>query len=100
MYEDSNLKIDCQIHEDWKNRLSCNHYIKCFCFNRNVANKNTNISHTHKCTITIPRFTNDRECNIGILYVVVRVSCHSSILYGYPRFETLPSKVGAILRDL
>jgi hypothetical protein len=42
MYEDSNLKTDCQISEDWKNRLSCNHYIKCFCFNHNVANKNTN----------------------------------------------------------
>jgi hypothetical protein len=42
MYEDSNLKTDCQIHEDWKNLLSCNHYIKCFCFNQNVANKNSN----------------------------------------------------------
>jgi hypothetical protein len=42
MYKDSNLKTDCQIHEDWKNRLSCNHYIKYFCFNQNVANKNTN----------------------------------------------------------
>jgi hypothetical protein len=43
MYEDSNLKTDSQISEDLKNRLSCNHYIKCFCFNQNVANKNINI---------------------------------------------------------
>jgi hypothetical protein len=42
MYEDSNLKTDCQISEDWKSRLSCNHYIKFFYFNQNVANKNTN----------------------------------------------------------
>lgn len=33
MYKDSNLETDCQISEDWKNRLSCNHYIKCFCCN-------------------------------------------------------------------
>jgi len=45
MYEDSNLKTDCQISEDWKNRLSYNHYIKCFCFNQNVTNKNTNKTH-------------------------------------------------------
>jgi hypothetical protein len=51
MYEDSNLKTNCQIHEDWKNQLSCNHYIKCFCFNQNVANKNTNSSHVRpKCS--------------------------------------------------
>jgi len=37
MYEDSNLKTDCQISEDWKSRLSCNHYIKFFYFNQNVA---------------------------------------------------------------
>jgi hypothetical protein len=42
MYEDSNLKTDCQISEDWNNQLSYNHYIKCFCFNQNVSNKNTN----------------------------------------------------------
>jgi hypothetical protein len=42
MYEDYNLKIDCQIYEDLKRQLSCNHYIKCFCLNQNVASKNTN----------------------------------------------------------
>jgi len=49
MYEDSNLKTDCQIYEDWKNRLSCNHYIKCFCLNQNVANKNTNNLRHQQC---------------------------------------------------
>jgi hypothetical protein len=54
MYEDSNLKTDCQISEDLKNRLSWNHYIKCFCFNQNVASKNTNIDNEkHKLTSNI-----------------------------------------------
>jgi len=34
MYKDSNLKTDCQISEDCKDRLSCNHYIKCFVLTR------------------------------------------------------------------
>jgi hypothetical protein len=42
----------------------------------------------NQCKFIVSHLKNDHRCNIDIIYVVTKESCHSSIPYGLPKILT------------